>query len=371
MLIGIDASRATAAQRTGTENYSLHLIRALLRLGGEHRFCLYMREAPAEELFARSERVAWRVIPFPRLWTHIRLGWETWRHPPDVLFVPSHVVPLLHPRRCVVTVHDLGYLHLPQAHTRWSRLYLDLSTRWNARVARRVIADSEATRADLVRAYGVPPEKVCVAYPAGMEGLAPVSDPAELARVRERYGTGERYLLYVGTLQPRKNLAALVDAFRVLVQQGRIDADVRLVLAGKRGWLYDVIAAAVEHAGLGERIILPGYVDAEDLAALLSGALAFVFPSLYEGFGLPVLEAMACDTPVICSNASSLPEVVGDAALLVDPHNVAALADAMAAVCRDAALRAGLVQRGRLWAQTFTWERCAREVLRVLESVGE
>ncbi|MHB0857460.1 MAG: glycosyltransferase family 4 protein [Anaerolineae bacterium] len=371
MLIGIDASRATIAHRTGTENYALHLIRALLRLGDAHCFRLYMRESPGEGLFEPSQRVEWRVMPFPRLWTHVRLGWETWRHPPDVLFVPSHVVPLLHPRRCVVTIHDLGYLRFPRAHTRWSRLYLDASTRWSAQVARLVIADSEATRADLLAFYGIAPEKVRVVYPAGVEGLRPITDPATLERVRAKYRTGARYMLYVGTLQPRKNLVTLVQAYAALVQQGRLDGDVRLVLAGKQGWLYDEIVTAVEEAGLGGRVIVPGYVADEDLAALLSGALAFVYPSLHEGFGLPILEAMACDTPVICSNASSLPEVAGDAALLVDPHDVAGLADAMAAVSRDAALRADLVQRGRLRMQVFSWERCAQGVLDVLESVGE
>ena len=370
MLIGIDASRAAAAERTGTENYSLYLIRALLQVGSAHRFRLYFSQAPPEGLFLRNERVSWRVLPLPRLWTHLRLAGEVALHPPDVLYVPAHVLPWLHPRRCVATVHDLGYLYYPQAHTRWARWYLDRTTRFNARAARRVIADSQATRDDLVAHYGVDPAKIVVAYPAGAPGLGPVTDVALLEAVQRRYSTSARYFLYVGTLQPRKNLETLVQAFAELVIQDIIPAEVKLVLAGRRGWLYGELFALVQRLGLERRVVFPGYVAAEDLAALLSGALAYVLPSWYEGFGLPVLEAMACETPVICSNVSSLPEVAGDAALLVDPHDVSGLVQALARVFREPALRAELIARGRERVRVFSWQRCAEQVLAVLEAVG-
>jgi glycosyltransferase involved in cell wall biosynthesis len=371
MLIGIDASRAVAAERTGTENYSFYLIHALLQAGAAHRFRLYFNQAPGEGLFPRDERVEWRVLPFPRLWTHLRLAWELERYPPEVLFVPSHVLPLVHPRRCVATVHDLGYVHYPQAHTGRARWYLDWSTRFNARVARRVIVDSMATRDDLVILYRIDPTKLVLAYPAGAEGLAPVTDVQRLETVRQRYATGARYFLYVGTLQPRKNLGTLMRAFASLVADEAVSPDVRLVLAGKRGWLYEEIMQLAHATHLQERVVLPGYVAREDLAALLSGALAYVLPSWYEGFGLPVLEAMACDTPVICSNVSSLPEVAGDAALLVDPHDVTGLAQAMRRVYEDGALRQQLVVRGRERARAFSWQQCARQVLETLERVGK
>jgi len=371
VLIGIDASRTTAHERTGTENYSLYLIRALLEQGKEHRFRLYFSQPPAENLFPRGERVEWRVIPFPRLWTHLCLAWELQRHPPDVLFVPAHVLPLVHPPRCVVTVHDLGYRHYPQAHTRWAHWYLDWSTRHNARAAQRIIADSEATKRDLTTFYGVQPDKMMVVYPAGGEGFAPVRNAATLASVRQRYRTGECYYLYVGTLQPRKNLPTLLIAFATLLRQGALADNVRLVIAGKKGWLYDEILATVRALALEERVVFTGYVPQEDLPALLSGALAYVLPSWYEGFGLPVLEAMACETPVICSNVSSLPEVAGDAALLFPPGDVAALAQAMERVYREPAWRDELAARGRERARLFSWERCAQQVLAVLESVAE
>ncbi|MGC8779896.1 MAG: glycosyltransferase family 4 protein [Anaerolineae bacterium] len=401
MLIGIDASRAFVARRTGTETYSFNLIRALIGLGTAHRFRLYVNEVtsppapplrgegsevtspPAPPLRGEGSEVTSppapplrgegsveiRAIPFPRLWTHVRLSAEMLVRPPDVLFVPAHVLPLVHPQRCVVTVHDLGYLRYPEAHRPADRRYLDWSTRWNARQATVVLADSQATKDDLVRAYGVDPDKVRVVYLGREETLGPVRDPARLAAVRERYGLGRRYLLYVGTLQPRKNLARVIEAFARIA--GRpASADVQLVLAGKRGWLYDDLFAQVERMGLGGRVLLPGYVAEADLPALLSGALAFVFPSLYEGFGIPVLEAGACEVPVITSNTSSLPEVAGDAALFVDPHDVDAIAEAMYRLITDPDLRADLIRRGRENVRRFSWEKCARETLAVLEEVG-
>jgi glycosyltransferase involved in cell wall biosynthesis len=365
MLIGIDASRITAARRTGTENYALNLIRELVALGQAHRFRLYFNQAPPPGL--APERAEVRAMPLPRLWTHVRLSGEMAARPPDVLFVPAHVLPLIHPRRSVVTVHDLGYLYYPQAHTRFQNAYLRWSTRYNARTAARVLADSQATRDDLVRHYQVPPDKIAVVYPGRDESLAPVTDPAALAAVRARYSLGDRYLLYVGTLQPRKNLVRLVQAFAMLQIP-----DLKLVITGKKGWLADEILAEVERLGLAAqgRAVLTGYVADVELPALLSGALAFVLPSLYEGFGFPVVEAMACGTPVVCSNVSSLPEVAGDAALLVDPLDTAALAAALGRVVADEGLRRELAERGLRQARRFSWRQCAREALEVLEDVG-
>jgi glycosyltransferase involved in cell wall biosynthesis len=373
MLIGIDASRATTARRTGTENYSLHLIRELLILGQEHRIRLYFNQAPPPGLLPGNAEQ--RILPFPRLWTHIRLSWEMLARPPDLLFVPSHVLPLVHPKRSIVTVHDLGYLYYPQAHTLSQNLYLRWSTRYNARTAVRVLADSKATCRDLIQHYGIPPEKIVVVYPGRDETLAPVADPTLLATVRSRHGLSGPYLLYVGTLHPRKNLVRLVQAFASFVQSPLFSSqcaipDLQLVLAGQKGWLYEEILAQVRHSGVANRVVLTGYVPDSDLPALLSGALAFVYPSLYEGFGLPVLEAMACGTPVACSNTSSLPEVVGDAALLVDPLDIEAWVAAFCRIAADEGLRRELVERGLRQVRRFSWRTCAEETLQVLQALS-
>ena len=407
MLIGIDASRAARIQPTGTEAYSRQLIQALLQIESEHRFILYSPTALAPDLCGRTSpapesapenpisytrthipspphtRLTVRVIPCPRLWTHGRLTWELWRDPPDVLFVPAHVMPLVCPVPALVTVHDLGYLHYPQAHRPFDRWYLHWTTRRHVHKAAGIVADSEATRQDLIQQYQVDPNRIIVIYPGRDRSLVRVEDPAAIAAVRERYGIKEDYLLYLGTLQPRKNLVRLVEAFarlqaaantRVPSTSGPMPPPpaatrLQLVLAGKEGWLYDDLFQQVRHLGLENQVVIPGYIAAEDKAALISGALALVFPSLYEGFGLPVLEAMACGTPVLTSNVSSMPEVAGQAALLVDPLSVDDIAAGLRRLSTDGNLRHSLVQRGYAQIQGYSWQGAAHQLLEALESV--
>ena len=371
MIIGIDASRTTLARRTGTENYALNLIRALCRdesVTLPRQFRLYFRDPPVPHLLPTGDHIERCIIPFPRLWTHLRLSWEMARRPPDLLFVPAHVLPPIRPRHTLVTVHDLGYLHYPQAHRPLDRLYLDLSTRWNARIASRVLADSQVTKADLIRAYGTPAGKITVVYPGRDENLRRVENPAEIAAVRAKYGIGGNYILYVGTLHPRKNLKRLIKAFGLLNSEFGT-RDVQVVIAGQKGWLYDDIFALGRTLGLADRVIFTGYIAGADLPALLSGARLFAFPSLYEGFGFPVLEAMSCGVPVVCTDTSSLPEVAGDAALMIDPLDTAALAEAMARLLTDEPLRAELIGRGYARAGRFTWQRAARQVWRIIEEL--
>jgi len=378
--IGVDASRAVSAQPTGTEHYSRHLIEALIAqdrlvVRGRSRpirWWLYFNRPPSSpSLSADHPHVEHRVIPFPRLWTHLRLGWEVARHPPDLLFVPAHVLPFWTRPPALVTVHDLGYRYFPEAHPPGQRWYLEWSTRHNARRAAAILADSQATRADLIRHYGTDPDRIVVAYPGLDPTLAPVQDPQRIAQTLARYGIRRPYLLYLGTLQPRKNLVRLVEAFaRLRFRLGPSgEGGLHLVLAGRRGWLYEDLFRRVRTLGLEGQVLFPGYVDDADKAALLSGALAFVFPSLYEGFGFPVLEAQACGTPVICSDRSSLPEVAGNAALLVDPTDVEALVTALYRVATEPKLRATLVERGRTNTRRFSWDACARTVLEVMGQV--
>ncbi len=367
MLIGVDASRATVAQRTGTEAYSLHAVRQLIAVGAAHRFRLYFNVPPVAGLIPHGKNCELRSIPFPRLWTHLRLSIEMSLHAPDVLWVPSHVLPLVHPRRSIVTVHDLGHRYWPGAHTTRQRWYLEWSARYHARTAAHMIADSQATRDDLVRIYGIEPRRITVAYLGVDSALQRVEDAAQIERTCRGYGISRPYLLYVGTLQPRKNLMRLLEAFAEL--RRLISSPLQLVLVGRMGWLYQGILARAQELDLGQDIVVTGYVPDADLPALYSGATLFVLPSLYEGFAMPVLEAMACGVPVACSNVSSLPEVAGDAALLFDPRSVDGMVAAIKRGLEDAELRAMLSRRGRERAQQFTWERCARQVLNVLEQV--
>jgi glycosyltransferase involved in cell wall biosynthesis len=307
-----------------------------------------------------------RCIPFPRLWTHVRLSAEMVQKRPGVLFVPAHVVPIVHPPS-VVTIHDLGYLHLPELHPSGQRRVLDWSTRWSAKVSRKIIAISESTKTDLVAHYDVDPTKITVIH----HGIAPEfrpSSPDEIESLRARLRLPKRYALAVGTVQPRKNYGRLAGAVAAVNRSG---TDIALVVAGKRGWMADDVEREINAANLGDRIRLLGYVEDRDLPALYSGAALFCQPSLYEGFGLPVLEAMACGAPVVASNSSSLPEITGDAALLVDPLDTGKIADAIARVLNEAELSTILSERGRAHSARFTWTRCAEQTLDLLRSVRD
>jgi len=366
---GLDASRAARAHRTGTEIYSLELIKALAKLATPQRqFRLYTPHLPQHTDWPSSAYIETRVIPWPRLWTHLRLAAELQRQPPTALFVPAHVLPLHCPVPAIVTVHDLGYLHYPEAHRRFDRWYLDWTTRRHTRVAHHLIADSEATKNDLVNFYGAKPDQISVVYLGRDETLARVNDSQMIAATKVKYGIADDYLLYLGTLQPRKNLVRLVDAFHMAIASRSSEA-LKLVIAGQQGWLYADIFAKVQRLGLADRVIFPGYVAAADKAALLSGALAYVFPSLYEGFGLPVLEAMACGAPVLTSQVSSLPEVAGQAALLVDPHDTTQIANGLRQLVDNSDLRKRLIAQGYDQIQQFSWSKAAVQVLEILEEV--
>lgn len=372
MIIGIDASRAVTDQRTGTEAYARHLIQSLVPLAAEHghRLRLYFNTPPSAGLFSRAPHVEQVVISQRRLWTHLRLGRELRARPPDVFFTPAHVIPLGYRGPSVATVHDLGYEYFPEAHPRRQLAYLRWSTRHNARAARGVLADSRATAGDLMKFYGTDPARIAVVYPGADPDLRRVTDEPAVAAALARHGVRQPYFLYLGTLQPRKNLVRLVEAF--VASDLPIDG-YSLVLAGRAGWLADPLLATVRglSSDVRRQIVLPGYIPDADKAALLSGAMALVFPSLHEGFGFPVLEAQACGTPVICSNTSSLPEVAGEGALLVDPLAPAVLAAAMLRLARDEKLRGELVENGYVNFRRFSWEATAAETMAVLEAAGQ
>lgn len=319
---------------------------------------MFFRDEPDPDLMPPSPHVNLRVIPFARAWTHLRFAAALWSMRPDVTFVPAHTLPFFFPGRAVVTVHDLGYRYFPQAHPRTQRLYLDWTTRYSATRATRILADSEATAVDLRRFYGTSAQKLAVVYP-GVD----VPEVHDVAAIRERYKLPERYFIFLGTLQPRKNISRLVQAYARWRRNS--NEDIVLALAGGRGWLYDPAWAQGQ-----EGVIETGYIDEADKGTLYAGAVALTFPSLYEGFGFPVLEAMHAGTPVIASNTSSLPELVGDAGLLVDPLDLDAIVGAMNQISTDMNLRQRLIAAGQVQVRRFNWEDAARHTLEVLEQAG-
>lgn len=364
MVVGIDASRAATGKRTGTENYAYHLLRRLVPmvLDRGHGVRLYFNKASSAQLLPDDGRGEAVSIPFPRLWTHARLGFELRRRPPEVFFTPAHVIPWPYSGPSVATVHDLGYHYFPSAHPWLHRNYLRWSTRHNARRGRRVIADSQATKNDLIRLYRVEAHKIDVIYPGIDPEIRPETDRLHLQSIREKYGIEKDYLLYLGTLQPRKNLKRLVKAYLVSgVRQ-------QLVLAGRAGWLARPLLNDLQNLPEHDRrrILLPGFIEEGDKAALISGAKAMLYPSLYEGFGFPVLEGQACETPVLCSNSSSLPEIAGEGALLVDPESDQELSEGIRRIVDDEPLRNRLRRAGAANASRFTWVSAAEQVMTTL-----
>jgi glycosyltransferase involved in cell wall biosynthesis len=311
-----------------------------------------------------------RVLPARRMWTHRALASEMLQHPPNLLFVPSHVLPFVVPARrlppTVVTVHDLGYHTFPAAHPWQQRLYLDWGTRWSVSAATSVIAISHATASDLHRILGTDTSKIHVVHEAA--NPLPMPTTEAIAALRARCGLRRPYALYVGTLQPRKNLSRLLTAYEQLCRQTELSFD--LVLAGHVGWLSQGLVAQAQQSPQAERIHLLGYVADADLPALIAGAHLFTFPSLYEGFGLPILEAQTLGVPVMTAKNSSLPEVAGDAALYVDPTDVEAIAQAMLRLSQDEPLRQELIAAGHRNLQRFSWAKAAAETLAVLEEAA-
>lgn len=358
-VIGIDASRLSVTQRTGTENYTYEILRAMARIAPDEAIRLYLNA----NALPRGIDLPWkrRMIPFPRFWTHGRLSLEMALHPPKLLWVPAHVIPVVHPKS-VVTIHDLGYLHAPDAHPDRQRRMLHGTTRWSARAAAHIIAISEATKRDLVDRYRVAPIKISVA-PHGVSDRFTRADDGAIAELRSRLHLPAQFVLAVGTVQPRKNYAELARAVAGMRAAGLPHT---LVIAGKPGWMADQVEEEIAQAGLSDLVRFLGYVDDADLPALYSAAEMVAFPSRYEGFGLPALEAMRCGTPVVVSNRGALPEVVGDAALIVDIDSEREVTLALTRVANTPELREGLIERGLERAADFTWERSAQITLDVL-----
>jgi glycosyltransferase involved in cell wall biosynthesis len=297
----------------------------------------------------------WRMLVWlgqlARIGLDSRLPGAELFHATEHLLLPLRSIPT------VLTVHDLIFRHLPAHHKPLNRWYLNLTMPLYCRRATHIIAVSECTRRDLVAAYGLPPEKVTVVHEAAAPRFRPQS-PEAVAAVRTRYGLPERYLLFVGTIEPRKNLTRLLETFETIHAEGLSDG---LVIVGRRGWLYGDFLARLERSPVRDTVLFPGYVVDEDLPAICAGAQALVFPSLYEGVGLPVLEALACGTLVVASNVSSIPEVGGEAALYFCPTDVEAMVGAVRRLLLDATLQDELRTRGLAQAARFSWERAAVE----------
>jgi glycosyltransferase involved in cell wall biosynthesis len=364
--IAIDA-HSVGTGLAGNETYITNLIEALAEIDTTNRYTLYVTKPAAVERFTGrwSNFDVRRMLPHtPLVRIPVTLSMELRRRPVDLLHV-QYTAPPFAPCPVVATIHDLSFEHLPETFKRRSWMQLRLTVRRTARRATHVIASSEHTRRDIVETYQVAPERVSVVPLAAAPQFQPVRDARELQRVRDVYGIAGDYILAVGSIQPRKNLTRLVEAYAGLRRQRSQAKLPRLVVVGKRAWLYEETLRAVEACGVGADVIFTGYAPESDLPALYSGALCFVYPSYFEGFGLPPLEAMRCGAAVVAGDRTSLPEVVGDAGLLVNPFDVEAITSALARLIDDQQLRATLSERGLARAARFDWRETARLTLEV------
>jgi len=369
--IAIDA-HSVGAKLGGNESYAVNLIEALAQIDEANEYTLYVTTAEAHDRFHQrwpNFKVRTTLPHTPLIRIPLTLSAELRKHPVDVLHVQFTAPPFC-PCPVVVSIHDLSFEHLPHTFHRRSRMQLRLTVRNSAKRAARILTLSEHTRSDIIDTYGIEPSRITAIPLAAPRHFNPVEDNRELQRVRHNYGIDGKYILSVGSIQPRKNLARLVNAYASLRGKYAENELPKLVLVGKRAWLYGETLRALEQTGLARSVILTGYVPESDLPALYSGALCFVYPSYFEGFGLPPLEAMKCGAPVIVGNQTSLPEVVGNAALKVDPFDVTAIAGAIENLINDSDLRRELSVKGRSRAEEFDWQETARRTLQIYQQVG-
>ena len=352
-------------RRAGVSHYIEQVLIHLGHLDQTNQYSVYTTRGIDQQALGLPPN--FRVLPsrLPTINPRVRIPWEQLLAPlllrqngADLFHGVLNVLPLACPVPGVVTVHDLAFIRFPQTFRAYNRTYLDFATRMSVRRAVQILAVSEHTKRELVGLLGVPAERVVVTPNAVRAHFRP-PEPATLAAFRASKGLPERFVLYVGTLEPRKNLTTLLSAYAEIARRH----DVPLLVGGGKGWLYDAVFQRLEELGLRERVHFVGYIEEEELPLWYAAATVFVFPSIYEGFGMPPLEAMACGTPVITSNSSSLPEVVGDAGLMVAPTDASAFATALDQVLSDAALHDELRTRGLVRAQAFAWRTTAERTL--------
>jgi glycosyltransferase involved in cell wall biosynthesis len=364
--VGIDV-HSIGSQKGGNETYYRELIREMMRFPTEHSFFLYYTDPRSSGLIAAGDhfrlerlRPSHRMLRIP-----FTLPWRIRQDKLDV-FHAQFIVPPFLKCKTVTTIPDIAYEHVPQFFPARQRNYLKLLVRESARRADHVITVSEYSKRALVDTYGVSAEKITVTYEGAGKQFVPLDREKAREDLARKYGIHDRFILYLGRLQARKNLARLVESYARVRKSGLPH---KLVLAGKPDTLFQPVRARIRELKLENDIVLPGYVAAEDVPAFFNAAEVFVYVSFYEGFGLPIMEAMACGTPVITSRGTSLEEVAGDSAILVDPMDEASIAEALQEVLSDAELRVRLGNAGLARSRQFNFKNAAEQTIGVYERV--
>jgi len=364
MRIGIDMS-SLSDDKTGVGYYAVNLVKAIGKADSSNMYFLYIREKYFQCFSDLGSNFTRKIIPDSRRYnlpkTQISLAYSIWKDKLDLFYSPAFFIPFICLCRSVITIHDLTHVVFPEKQMKKHLFVFNSLLPYSIKRSSRIVADSMNTKKDIIRVFKVPEEKIRVVYAAAGDSFRPIKDEKAIARIKQKYGISSDYILFVGTIEPRKNIISLIQAYSLLKKNKPVDY--KLVIVGKKGWMYSEVFNTVKELNLSEEIIFTYYTPEEDMVGLYNGAKVFVYPSLYEGFGLPPLEAMACGVPVITSNVSSLPEVVGDAAIMVNPADINQLAESISRVINDEELRRKMIERGLERARMFSWGKTAKEII--------
>jgi glycosyltransferase involved in cell wall biosynthesis len=366
MIIGVDVSPAAKERRTGIEWYCFHVANQLPKLdrGNQYR---YFTKTPVSHLFDEfPSNFREVVLPDRSFWTHTALAAELRRNPVDVFYSPAHIIPWRHPARTVGTIHDAGFRHYRKNYSTYQFVHATVNSWTSAVWSKELIVPAEFVANDVAQLYRLDRRKIHV-VPNGFDATEFTNPtPGEIAAVTAKFGLGKPFFSYVGRMEIRKNLVRALQAFFEIAAARR--GDVQFVIAGSPGVGFEEIDAAITASPWSHLVVRPGYVTSEEKSCLLTGSRGLVFPSLYEGFGIPILEGFAAHTPVLTSNITACPEVAGTAAIIVDPYDMAAIRRGMETMLDDEPERARLIERGNARVRDFSWERTAREALALLLS---
>lgn len=368
MRIGIDGSRAFIKSRTGIEEYSYRVIENLRNFLIDDEVVLYIRSEQTVDFKLPDN---WRVKKLwaPRLWTQLRLSMEMIFNRPDILFIPAHTVPLIHPKNTIVVIHGLEYEFFPKAHSLWFRVYMPIVIKNSCKWAKKIICVSENTKKDLSELYKVPNSKMQVIH-EGYSGSEEAFSKSSYSliknqKVKDIFRNNVSFVFFVGRLEKRKNIEMMVRSFEELKKKYGVSH--KLVLAGRPGYGYRDIHRAIHESDFKDDIIELGYISEEEKWILLKKAEVFLFATLYEGFGIPILEAQSSMTPVIASNTSSIPEVVESSAILVNPDDHLCTSENMYVVISNKKAREDLIRRGLENVKRFSWISCAKEIANIMK----
>ena len=367
LVIGIDGNEANQQNRVGVGQFAYNVIDQLEKIDRNNSYTIYLKDKPLSDL--PKERSGWKYLVFgpSKLWTQLALPFKlfTQKEKIDIFYSPSHYAPRFSPVPTIISIMDLWHHRHPEQFNKKDLYQLTKWESYSVKQASHIITISEFTKREIIKFYGLSEKKITVAYP-GFERFNLKDNEGVIKEIRERWKIEGDYLLYLGTLQPKKNLVRLIETFNILNTKYKIQ-NTNLVIAGKKGWMFGKIFELVRELGLEQKVIFTGFISEEEKPYLIAGAKAFILPSFYEGFGIPVLEAMSLGVPVIASKEGSLPEAGGKAVTYCDPYSVESMSEAIRKVLDlNEKQRDEIIKEGKRQTEKFSWQKCAQKVLEVV-----